>query len=128
MLQSRLPAPAIRDWGLLSLQAKLEAWHKELPLLLPEAATAENVQQPDNYHIIGVDQEGGLYLDGVPVGLGQLQRDVRNLAATDPEVKIRLDVDRDATFNDAMAVMDMLRFEKLNNVGINTRKRDERGY
>ena len=101
---------------------------RELPLTLPPAETAIEVQQPDDYHIIGITSEGGLYLDGVPVGLGQMQRDVRNLGAKNPDVKIRLDVDRDAHFNEAMMVMDMLRFENLKNVAINTKKREERGY
>lgn len=95
---------------------------KELPLTLPDSEASVEVQQPKSYHIIGLDVDGGHHLDGVPLGVGQLQRDLRNLAGTEPDVKIRLDVDRQAPFQKVMEILDILRFEELENVSINTRK------
>ncbi|TVR51688.1 MAG: biopolymer transporter ExbD [Puniceicoccaceae bacterium] len=95
---------------------------RELPLELPEAAAAIDVQQPEEFHVIAVDETGALYLDGAPISLTLLRSNLRELGQANPETKIRLDIDQNAHFRSAMEVMDTLRFEGFNNVGINTRR------
>lgn len=95
---------------------------RELPLDLPRADAAVDVQQPDAFAVISVDAAGGLFLDGNPVTIGLLQTDLRARAREDANLKVRLDIDRSVPFERAMQVMDLLRFEGLRNVGINTRR------
>jgi biopolymer transport protein ExbD len=95
---------------------------RELPLDLPDVAAAIDVQQPDNFTVISVDRASGLYVDGTPVSLGLLQADLRAKARVDRDIKVRLDVDRHAEFQHAMQVLDILRFEGLKNVSINSKR------
>ncbi|MBT3374014.1 MAG: biopolymer transporter ExbD [Lentisphaerae bacterium] len=95
---------------------------EELPLELPESAAAIEVQQPDQYTVISVDRNESFYVDGTPVSLGLLQSTLRKLGAASAAPKIRLDVDEDVPFKRVMEILDILRFEELTNVGINSRK------
>lgn len=95
---------------------------EELPLILPDSQATLEVQQPDDYSVIGIDIEGNFYYNGSPVSVATLQSTLRGIANENPEHKIRLDADKEAQFQKFMQVMDILRFEGLSNVGINTRK------
>ena len=98
---------------------------RELPLTLPDSAASMEVQQPDEFSVIGIDREGNFYLDGTPVPLGMLQSELRSKAQANPQVKLRLDADKDVAFSKVMQVLDILRFEGLSNTGINTRNEPE---
>ena len=93
---------------------------KELPLELPDAEASLEVQQPDEFAAVAVDAEGVFYLDGTPVPISLLREELQTKAAANPEIKIRLDVDRRAEFAAVMQVLDHLRFHGITNVGINT--------
>jgi biopolymer transport protein ExbD len=93
---------------------------KELPLKLPDAAASMEVQQPDKFAVVSIDRDGKFYLDGTPVPVNMLQSELRSKAATDPKFKVRLDADKDVPFIRVMEILDILRFEGLDNVGINT--------
>ncbi len=99
---------------------------KELPLDLPEASAAIEVQQPDDVAVIAIDRDSNYYLNGTPISLSLLQSDLRTRGQTTPKCKIRLDVDRNVPFQRVMQVLDILRFEGLKNVSVNT-KRDPAG-
>ena len=95
---------------------------EELPLRLPDSAAAIEVQQPDSYTVVSVDKDANFYVDGTPVSLGLLQSTLRQKGLSAPETKVRLDIHEDVPFKNVMEVLDILRFEELTNVGINTRK------
>ncbi len=95
---------------------------KELPLELPDATAAIEVQQPENFTVISVDQTGAYYLDGTPISVSLLQGAVRSLGRESPEIKIRLDIDQRSEFRAAMQILDLLRFENLKNVSINSKR------
>ena len=97
---------------------------KELPLDLPDAKASLEVQQPDDFAVISVDSDGVLYLDGSPIAIGMLQEQLTTRVASNPELKIRMDVDRRAEFAKVMEVLDYLRQYDITNIGINTRKTD----
>lgn len=94
---------------------------KELPLELPDSSAAMEIQQPDAFSVIGIDMDGTFYLDGTPATISQLQNNLRTVKASDPDKKFRLDVDKQVPFHKVMEILDVLRFEELTNVGINTR-------
>jgi len=95
---------------------------EELPLTLPDAETTIEVQQPPDFIVISVDQNGGYYLDGSPVSIDVLQQGVRSRARGNPDLKVRVDAHRDIPFVKVMQILDLLRFENLHNIGINTRQ------
>ncbi len=94
---------------------------KELPLELPDAAAAIEVQQPEGFSVISIDQEGGLYLDGAPISVSILQNRVRALGATE-DAKVRLDIHRETPFQRVMEVLDVLAFEEVPHTGIKVRE------
>lgn len=95
---------------------------EELPLTLPDAKATLEVQQPDDWLVVSVDQEGEFYLDGTPIAIDMLQNDIRARARANPDVKVRVDADSGVAFQRVMEILDLLRFEKISNIGINTRQ------
>lgn len=95
---------------------------EELPLTLPDAESTLEVQQPDEFIVVSVDRAGGFYLDGRPVSIDVLQQSVREKARNNKDLKVRVDADRDIPFVKVMQILDLLRFEQLHNIGINTRQ------
>ncbi len=93
---------------------------KELPIELPEAAAAVEVQQPEGFSVISIDREGAFYVDGAPVSISILQNHVRALG-TEEDPKVRIDIDRDTPFQRAMEVFDILAFENVAHTGIKVR-------
>lgn len=94
----------------------------ELPLTLPDAKTTVEVQQPDDFLIVSIDRQGGFYLDAAPVTIDVLQQSIRDRVRANPKVKARVDADREIPFNRVMEILDLLRFENLEAVGLNTRQ------
>lgn len=95
---------------------------KELPIDLPEASAVVSRQVEGNMIIISIDSSGALYLGAEPVGQGYLGRKLRELAAEDPQRRIRIDADRNAPVWAAVQVLDLCNFENLKNVGIRTKQ------
>jgi len=101
---------------------------KELPLDLPEAAAAVSKQVVDDMTIITIDRDGNIYLGLEPVGQGFLAGKLRELAAQDPNRRIRIDADRNAPIWAAVQILDICNFENLRNVGIKTKQVEEPTY
>jgi len=95
---------------------------EELPLTLPASGASLEVQQPDSYTVVAIDRDLNVYVDGTPVSMGLLQNSLRARAQEDPRTKIRLDIDQKAPFQRVMQILDILQFEGLTHVGINTRQ------
>jgi len=95
---------------------------EELPLDLPESAASLQVQQPELVTVVSIDRDQNFYIDGTPVSLSLLQTTLRQKGEASISPKIRLDVDENAPFHKVMEILDILHFEELKNVGINTRK------
>lgn len=94
---------------------------KELPLELPDASAAIEVQQPEGFTVISIDSEGAFYVDGAPVSVNLLQNRIRTLGATE-DAKVRLDIDRATPFQRVMEVLDILTFEEVPYSGIKVRE------
>jgi biopolymer transport protein ExbD len=98
---------------------------QELPVQLPDARAALTVVQPPDVFVIGVDKAGKVFLGNdnfmEPADNERFHRELRQLAQTNPERKIRIDADRNVRFEEVARVMDLCAFEGLRNVGIHTR-------
>ena len=101
---------------------------KELPLNFPVAAASVSKQVVDEMTIVSIDREGKIYLGSEPVGQGFLGKKLRELAAENPNRRIRIDADRDAPVWAAVQILDTCNFEHLTNVGIKTKSIDEPQY
>ena len=101
---------------------------KELPLDLPEAAAAVSKQLVDDMTIISIDRDGNLYLGSEPVGQGYLANKLRQVAAENPNRRVRIDADRNAPLWAAVQILDICNFEDLRNVGIKTKTVTEPNY
>ncbi|WFB36339.1 biopolymer transporter ExbD [Kiritimatiellota bacterium B12222] len=93
---------------------------KDIDIELPVSTSALKVKPDDRVVVIGIDATDGLYLDGTPTSLTELMLNLRELSATEPERRIRLDADRSTPFHRVVEVLDMLQFRGLFNVGIRT--------
>jgi biopolymer transport protein ExbD len=102
---------------------------KELPVDLPPSLAAQNVEQPPDVFIIGVDKAGQYYLNTgdliEAVDIERLHQRIREVARANPGQKVRIDGDGDARFQDIIHVVDLCQFEGLKNVGLHTRSEDK---
>jgi biopolymer transport protein ExbD len=93
----------------------------QLPVTLPDSSASLDVKVEPNVLVIGIDSLGQKYLDGNPTTSEDLTRRLA-LAAKDPTQPVRLDIDRDARYEQIVEVLDLCQFEGLKNVGFHTRK------
>jgi len=97
----------------------------ELPLELPDAGAALTVVQPPDVFVIGVDKAGKVFIGGdnfmEPADNERLHRELRQLAQTSPQRKVRIDADRNVRFEEVARIVDLCTFEGLRNVGLHTR-------
>lgn len=103
---------------------------KELPLQLPDAGAALTVVQPPDVFVIGVDKSGKIYLGSdsfmEPVDNERLHRELRQIAQSNPDRRIRVDADRNVRFEEVVRVLDTCTFEGLRNIGLHTGNVKER--
>jgi biopolymer transport protein ExbD len=99
---------------------------RELPLDLPQAAASVESQVADTTLIIGVDRMGVVHIGAERVTLSMLHDRLKEAAATNKSQRVRIDADRATAFQDVVHVLDLCQFEGLTNVGLHTRKEDQR--
>ena len=103
----------------------LKSHEKELPLDLPESSAALRIEQPPDLFIIGVDKAGVPYLSTgdfiEPVSADRLHQRLREVAAANPNQRVRIDGDRATRFEDIIHIIDLCQFEGLRNVGLHTK-------
>jgi len=95
---------------------------KELQVQLP-AAEASVVRPGSSADAlaIGVDRAGGLFVDTRAVTIQQLHTILAREAATDPQRRIRIDGDRNASYQHVVRVLDLCQLNGLVNVAMHTR-------
>ena len=93
---------------------------KDISISLPDSASAVKVLPSDDVLVVGINEVGDLYWEGVPSSLDEMHNRLRELAVATPGRRVRLDVDKLAPFHRVAEVLDALQFRGLNNVGIRT--------
>jgi biopolymer transport protein TolR len=91
--------------------------NKAINVELPKAATGEATTQT---MAISLDVDAKLYLDGTPIMAPELQIKVRAAYQKDPDVKAIISADGRVKHADVVAVIDLLRREKITKFAINT--------
>lgn len=95
----------------------------ELPVSLPiSQVSLEPSEAGAPPLVIGVDQNGALFLDGAPVSTQILHGRLKQEAAANPGRRVRIDGDRLATYQDIVHVLDLCQFERLTNISMHTRR------
>ncbi|MGC9457092.1 MAG: biopolymer transporter ExbD [Halothiobacillaceae bacterium] len=89
-----------------------------IPLTLPEAEHAEPRGADDQQmQSIAITADGRVHLDGEMVSLSALDAALANVP---PETFVRLKVDREATFQHFVQVLDLLQKHERENLAIDT--------
>jgi biopolymer transport protein ExbD len=94
--------------------------NRDIDIQLPESVSAERLMPTDDNRVIGIDADGQIYDQGEPTTVQALHNNIRNLGIEEPDTPIRLDVDQATPTHRVIEVLDLCRFNNLNNVGIRT--------
>jgi biopolymer transport protein ExbD len=86
---------------------------------LPVAATGAP-QEPGDFATISIDAAGNLFFNKQAVDATQLSTDLKDLLATNPEPRVFIHGDANATFGKAIAVLDQVRALGISKVAIET--------
>ena len=101
--------------------ATLKKAHKEVEIILPHSAAAEETKSKHDTLIIEITRDGTVHLEGEPVTQRLLHKRLREAATENPNRRVRIDADRRTAFQHIVHVLDLCQFENLNNVGVRTR-------
>lgn len=94
----------------------------ELPISLPVSQVSlEPGEAGASPLVIGVDQNGTLFLDGEAVSRQILHGRLKLEAAANPGRRVRIDGDQLAKYQDIVHVLDLCQFERLTNISMHTR-------
>lgn len=94
----------------------------ELPVSLPVSQVSlEPGDAGPPPLVIGVDQNGTLFVDGAPVSTQVLHGRLKQEAAANPGRRIRIDGDQLTKYQDIVHVLDLCQFEHLTNISMHTR-------
>jgi biopolymer transport protein ExbD len=91
--------------------------NKSINVELPKAATGETVTPTLS---ISLDVAGKLYLDGQAIEQAPLQERIRAAYQADHDVKAIISADGRVTHAQVVAIIDLLRMEKVTKFAINT--------
>lgn len=94
--------------------------NKDISVDLPASASAVKLKPDDKQVFVGLDNEGNFYWDGQPCSTNFLLEQLRTICISDPERRIRIDMDKDTPFGRFVEVMDACQFYNLSNIGIRT--------
>ncbi|MEP4076350.1 ExbD/TolR family protein [Haloferula sp.] len=103
---------------LVSTMTKKE--DRDIEILLPQSTSAAKVIPSDDFLVIGVDVNGGVFVDGEETTLNRLHLLLREVGVGNPEQYVRLDADEATPLHRVVEVLDLCEFNNLANVGIRT--------
>ncbi len=93
---------------------------RDIDVDLPVSQSAVKVRPDDNNVVIGIDEEGKVYLEGAMTTMNDLHSALEATAQTELNRRIRLDADADAPIFKVVEVLDTCQFRGLNNLAIRT--------
>jgi len=82
-------------------------YRTEVKIRYPEAETAKKVDVEKNL-IIWVDRSGGLYLEGIPSDLGEIEQGIVEAYRNAPDTRVHIIADRDTSFANVHRVLEIL--------------------
>ncbi|PCH70298.1 MAG: biopolymer transporter ExbD [Bacteroidales bacterium] len=94
--------------------------NKDISVDLPISESAVKLKPDDKQAIMGLDNDGNFYWDGQACSTNFLLEQLRTICISNPERRIRIDMDKDTPFGRFVEVMDACQFYNLSNIGIRT--------
>ena len=95
-----------------------------LNMKLPQAKSSEVVPQENRDLNVALSQEGGLFLDGVPIQEAALEGAMRARAQKNPETRVIIKGDERVEYKRVVRVMDMAKQSGLPKVALGTKLPD----
>jgi biopolymer transport protein ExbD len=103
-------------------QQNVQRQTKDIPIVLPTAsATLTAGDAAKAPLVIGIDAQGGLYVDNARTTLQALHDRLREEAGRSPGRPVRIDGDRRTPYQHIVHVLDLCQFEGLTQVSMHTR-------
>ena len=99
----------------------LKKLDRELQVQLPDALKAVDTKLSPDTVVVGLDAEGQLYLRAEPVTIDQFHEKLKSTANTNPDARVRIDADRNASYDDIIHIIDQCQFWGLNDIGFHLR-------
>ena len=93
---------------------------RDIDITPPESRSAVRLLPDDDTLVLGVDNAGDFFWQGVPLTLNELHHRLREVAVVDRDRRIRLDADHQTPFVYVVQVLDLAQFNGMTNVGIRT--------
>ena len=93
---------------------------RDIDITPPESRSAQKLLPDDDQLVLGVNQDGEYFWQGVTLTLNELHHRLREVAVQTPDRRIRLDADVATPFIYVVQVLDLARFNGMTNVGIRT--------
>ncbi|MFP4353004.1 MAG: ExbD/TolR family protein [Puniceicoccaceae bacterium] len=87
---------------------------------LPVSQSSLELAPDESVLMLGVDDEGGIYYEGGDTTIQILRDRLGEVARTEPDRRIRIDVDEEAPSHRVVELLDQLQFIGLRNVGVRT--------
>lgn len=88
---------------------------------LPKASAAPSLAKPRT-HAVTITGDGRLYLDTAEVSLTELEGQLRQLKAADPELPIVVKGDAAVRYNEVVQVLDVVKRLDIHNLGLVTQR------
>ncbi len=90
-----------------------------ISVALPRASSAPTLHQPHT-KAVTVSADGRVFLDTSPVTLAELESELRQLYAADPELPVVVRGDAGVRYDEVVKALDVVRRVGIHNVGIVT--------
>jgi biopolymer transport protein ExbD len=87
-------------------------YRREVKIEYPEAQTAKRTSAEKNLEI-WIDRDGGVYLDGAPARLADIEQAVSDIYLRAPGTRIHVIADRDTAFrniNEVLSILQLLEY------------------
>jgi len=91
-------------------------------LVVPSSSTADKPVNPSQVQMIEMDHNDGIKLNDQPTTLADLEEQLKEAKAKDPEVSVVVRPDRDLAIQKFIGIMDILKRVGIGKVGVMTRE------
>lgn len=123
-----IPVNAMADIAFLLLVfimlISLINYRREPLIEYPEARAGEETVNTDTLHV-WIDAAGGLYLDGAPASITQVEARIADEIAARPSVQIQVIADRRTPYRHVSAVIEILQLLQHRAVALVVRQAEE---
>ncbi len=95
-----------------------------LDLVVPTSSTAKSEVNPADVQMIAINRDATLTLNEAPVTADELESQLANLHAANPNIAVVVRPDKDLAIQKFVAIMDILQRVSITKVGVMTRPED----